>query len=297
MHDDRPAEVELVDPAWQLGERDVHRPGDRVQRTLAVVADVDDAELRDLLAACSQRRGGQPGRDASGTGVGLERRLDADEVRDHAVEADAGHAQRRLVRLGPVGRNDHHVVARRDDHADVLGEATVEPDVHRAGEVPGGEVVRAADIEQDRTVDRHRHRTVEVDLGHVDRRQELVALAVRGGGVEEVVGGCRLVRGHQGDELLDVHRCQCVVLDPLPPDRRHGLGRQVLATRGPGAVGRVHQRVVGQRHELAVQRVVQGGTELVRAHARRGQQVGASDVADEERVTGEDRDGIGALTT
>ena len=48
-----------------------------------------------------------------------------------------------------------------------------------------------------------------------------------------------------------------------------------------------HPRRVGQRQQLVVQRVVELAGELVGGDAGRREQVGAADVADEERVAGE----------
>ena len=52
---------------------------------------------------------------------------------------------------------------------------------------------------------------------------------------------------------------------------------------------------IGQRHELVAQRVVQQGRELIRGGSPGGEQVGAPDVADEERVAGENAVGDGVV--
>ena len=61
----------------------------------------------------------------------------------------------------------------------------------------------------------------------------------------------------------------------------------------PGAVRGIHERVVGQAGELGVQRVVEHARQLLGAPAERAAQVGAADVADEQRVAGEHRVGVG----
>ena len=74
---------------------------------------------------------------------------------------------------------------------------------------------------------------------------------------------------------------------PLHPDCGHGVGRQVLAAQRAGAVSGVHERVVGERQELLAQRVVEQVRELIGTPAERCAQIGAADVADEQRVARE----------
>ena len=52
---------------------------------------------------------------------------------------------------------------------------------------------------------------------------------------------------------------------------------------------RVDERVVGKRQDLRLDRVVEQRAELLGAPAERRAQVGAADVADEERVAGQER--------
>ena len=73
----------------------------------------------------------------------------------------------------------------------------------------------------------------------------------------------------------------------LLADRRHGLGRQVLPARRPGAVGREHLGRVRQGEQLGVERVVEPAGEVVGGDSDRRQQVRAADVADEQGVTGQ----------
>ncbi len=127
--------------------------------------------------------------------------------------------------------------------------------------------------------------------------QQLAVGLVRGDRVREVGRSRRLVGGDDGDELLRGHRRQRVVRALLLADGGHRLGREVLAARRTGAVRRVHQRVVGQRHQLVAQGVVERGTELLGGDADRGEQVRATDVTDEEGVARQDRGGSGALVT
>ena len=54
-------------------------------------------------------------------------------------------------------------------------------------------------------------------------------------------------------------------------------------------MGRIDERLVGQRQDLVVQGVVQPRRQVVGGDPHRAQEVGPADVADEERVAGEDR--------
>ena len=56
-------------------------------------------------------------------------------------------------------------------------------------------------------------------------------------------------------------------------------------------MGRVDERLVGQRQELLVQRVIQHAAELLRAPPQRGAQIGAANVADEQGVARQHRVG------
>ena len=53
------------------------------------------------------------------------------------------------------------------------------------------------------------------------------------------------------------HRLERVVVAPLDADRRDGVGREVLAAERARAVAGVHERLVRQRQQLLVQRVVE----------------------------------------
>ena len=117
--------------------------------------------------------------------------------------------------------------------------------------------------------------------------EELARLAVAVGGEREVQRRDRLALGDGLDELVLGHRCERVVRASLLADGGHRLGREVLPARRAGAVGREHLGRVGQREQPLVQRVVELAGELVGRDADRGEQVGAADVADEQRVAGE----------
>ena len=61
-----------------------------------------------------------------------------------------------------------------------------------------------------------------------------------------------------------------------------------LAAQRPGAVRRVDGGGVGKRQQLVAQRVVQQAAEVVRRPPERHAQIGTADVADEQRVAGQD---------
>ena len=68
------------------------------------------------------------------------------EIADGVVGADAGQPQRRVLLLAGIG-DQRDLVPDLGDHAAGLGEAAVEPDVDRAAQVPGGEVLDAAGVQ------------------------------------------------------------------------------------------------------------------------------------------------------
>ena len=57
-------------------------------------------------------------------------------------------------------------------------------------------------------------------------------------------------------------------------------------------MGRVDQHFIGKRQELAVQRIVELGTEVLGRPPERRSQVGPADIADKQCVPGEDRVGL-----
>ena len=58
---------------------------------------------------------------------------------------------------------------------------------------------------------------------------------------------------------------------------------------------RKYPRPVRQREDLLVKRPVQLPGQLIRGQPDRSEQIGPSDVTDEQRVTGEDPEGLGAV--
>ncbi len=123
-----------------------------------------------------------------------------------------------------------------------------------------------------------------------------VAVAlVEGGVVDEVLRCGRLPLGDEVDEGALVGRQQGVVVGSLVADGGPGVGGQVLPAGGPGTVGGVDAGVVGERHQLVVEAVVELVGEFVTGEADAGQQVGPADVADEEGVAGEHGGGLGVV--
>ena len=124
--------------------------------------------------------------------------------------------------------------------------------------------------------------------------EEVTLPAVRVGGEGEVEGGHALALGDGLHELVLGHRSEGVVGGALLTDGGGRRGGQVLPAGGAGAVGGVDQRLVGQGHQLLVERAVEvAGQARRRVPADRGEQVGPADVTDEERVAGEHRPRLG----
>ena len=109
---------------------------------------------------------------------------------------------------------------------------------------------------------------------------------------DRVVGEIRrsvgLVGRDQANEFLLRHGLQGVIQTPLISERRDRIGGKLLSAERAGAMGRIDQRLVGKRQEFVVERVVEVGAEVVGGPPERSAQVGAADVADEQRVAGED---------
>ena len=57
-------------------------------------------------------------------------------------------------------------------------------------------------------------------------------------------------------------------------------------------MGRVDERLVGQRQQFFLKGIIELPAQVLGVHAGCGQQVGAAHIADEERVSGEDRMGL-----
>ena len=203
------------------------------------------------------------------------------------VEADAGETGVGLGLGAGIGDQDDRR-PRLHDLARVLGEATVEPHVDRAAQVARRERLVVAAVDDDGAVG-----LVGEDLVEGQRRHRMVAgeqlalLAVLGGGEEEVEGCDRLALGDRLDEAVDRHRGERVVGSTLLADGRDGLGGEVLPARRAGAVGGEDPGLVGEGQQLVVQRVEELSRQVVGGVAHRGEEVGAADVADEERVAGQ----------
>ena len=111
---------------------------------------------------------------------------------------------------------------------------------------------------------------------------------IEDGVVSEVRRSVGLVGSDQTNELLLRHGLQGVIQAPLIAQRRDRVGGKLLAAKGAGAMRRVDERLVGKRQEFVVQRVVEVRAEVVGGPPERRAQVGTADVADEQRVAGED---------
>ena len=142
--------------------------------------------------------------------------------------------------------------------------------------------------------DRVERERLELARQRVGERRPL--LAVEHGVVGEVRRRVGLIGRDQVDERRLGHRLHRVVRTPLLADGRNRFTGDRLAAQRAGAVRRVDEGRIGERQQLAVQRVVQQIAELRCRPAEGGPQIGTADVADEQRVAGQHgvRD-VGAL--
>ena len=245
-------------------------PGIDGELALAVVADVDHAQVGHGAATVDERGRRQPGRPL--------RRARAAAASSPAMSSTTPTTRSKPMR--PMRRRassaSDRLVAKQDDvvvgahdHADVLGEPAVQPDVDRTGQVATGERHRVAHVDQDGArVAAAASACERSRSAHRRQVQQLVIGLVRGDRVREVRRRRGLVGGDDRDELLGGHRRERVVRPLLLTDGRDGLGGEVLAARRARAVRRVDERRVGQRHELVAQRVVQRGAQLLGGDAR-----------------------------
>ena len=151
------------------------------------------------------------------------------------------------------------------------------------------EVRRFANVEQHRSVASPLDDVVDVEHRRGRVVEELVILPIPASVELEVGRPVELSLGDDRDELVLAHRLQRVVPEALLADGRARLGGQLLAARRPGAVGWEHPGRVGEVEELVVQRAVElPGQGVGRERRVAGsEQVGAADVAHEQRVTGQ----------
>ncbi len=209
------------------------------------------------------------------------------EEADHPVEPDAGQTVLGLeLEAGVDDEDDVDVVG--DHRPGVLGVAPGEADVDRPLQVTPGELLGVTAVDHHRPGGDGGVEGGEIEgVGGLVLVEQLPVLAVEHGVVDEVLGRRGLALGHEVDEGLLVRGEQGVVVGLLLPDRRHRLGRQVLAACRAGTVGRVDAGGVRQRHQLGVEAVIELVGQLVAGEPDRRQQVGATDVADEQGVAGE----------
>ncbi len=120
--------------------------------------------------------------------------------------------------------------------------------------------------------------------GRVERR---ALLLVELGVVGEVGGRFALLGGEEPHEVGPRHGLERVVEPPLLAESGDALVAQRLPAGRARAVSRVDERRVGEREELPVERVVELSREVGRRDPRRGEEVRAPHVAQEERVARE----------
>ena len=106
--------------------------------------------------------------------------------------------------------------------------------------------------------------------------------------------GIGLIRGDDLDKLILAHRLKCVIVLTLNPNRRNGLGAQILTAPGACPVRRIDQRFIRKAEQLSMQRVVKHASQFGCRPAQGGAQVGTSDISDEKSVSRQNRREVGA---
>ena len=168
-------------------------------------------------------------------------------------------------------------------------------DIDAAGDVPLGVLCRIAHIQNLRSCIAQAQNLLEFHrLQHLfERLVQRGPLARVEDGVErEVRRRVRLIGGDKSREFLLRHRLQCVVEAPLIAQRRHRIRGKILAAQRARAVRRVHERLIRQRQQLVVQRIVQMAAQFFGRPTQRSAQIRPPHVADEQRVAGQHRIGL-----
>ena len=219
-------------------------PGTCRRASLAGVADVDRAaSVGELASRPASSVGGEPGaapRPASGWSS--ERRIEVVELRRRR-RSKPMRARRtlRLVLAARVG--DEHDLAGRGGTTSPAYSAKrpSRPTLTDPRRWPAANVRRIAGVEHDGARPSAREHLVERRARRrgASSSSSVAALAVAVGGEREVQRRDRLALGHRVDELVLGHRRAARSWSArCSPIVDYGLGRQVLAARRAGAVGR-----------------------------------------------------------
>ena len=284
-----------------MRQRDVQGAGDVAPRMLRLAPHVDHDRRRTGVGslACepfSESRGRDPLRPLDEIVATGQRAHPAGEIAGHVVEADAAESHHGLFLSAFLG--DHHDRLVMGEHRPGPRRVfAVQGDIQGAPEVPPLEVDAVTHVEQlGSRLYRREHLVERQGLERLLHRiaERCPLLAVQNRVVHEVVGCLRLVGRDDRLECLAAHRLEGVVELLLFADRGDGLFRQALATHAARPVGRIHERGIGELHELVRDAVVEHVGEFVGRHADARQEIGPAHVADEERVAGEHGERLGA---
>ncbi len=93
---------------------------------------------------------------------------------------------------------------------------------------------------------------------------------------------------HRLNEAIDSHRLHCVVGSALLADCAHSLTGRFFPHDDPRAVRWKHFVSSGRLIKLCVKRVEQFGSQFLRTQPGGRQQVGTTDIANEQRIAGKD---------
>lgn len=215
------------------------------------------------------------------------------EVADAVVVAHAGEAGHHLCFAAEVGHNQDLLFDVGNEGAYPGGKAAINTDIDGVGHKAFGEHLRIAGVEDEGAgfVGRRLKRAGRKGLGAAGQYfiNAVVAVFVHGH-VEREVGRWRQeAGGHFLNEFCLGHvGAQGVVVGLLVAEGVGGFFRHVFAAGRAGAVGRVHDHIVGQEHNLVAQGVEQGFGELLLGHAGGFLgQVGTTNVADKQGIAGE----------
>ncbi len=274
----------------QMIERCREAAGDVFVAAFAWGADIDN-ERR--MGGCEEF-GGEWRAETFGfdheIGTGFESVQAVVEISGDVIETDPPEANGGLV-FPAGGCDDDDGVFAIEEGADPGCVLAAEADVDAAEEMGGCEFCGVAGIEDLGALCLEFEECVEGKGVHFTGERLVeggALLAVEDGIVVEVVGGVGLVGGDDVDELFLGHGLEGVVGSALFAEGGAGFFAERFAAKRAGAVGGVDKTFIGEGEEFGVEGVEEQGSELSSGPAECGAEIGASDIADEEGVAGED---------
>ena len=209
------------------------------------------------------------------------------QVPDKILDADAGEAQLGFADVIGIFSDDDEWGVEAEDARRPGSVLAGEGDVEGAGHVGRGELRGRTRIDDDGAFVLQ---VQDVGGGERDRRGEFGergrAFAVEADFLREVFGRSGKVIGEEANEVVAGAGLQSVVGAFLLADGGEAFGAHLASAEGACAVGGKDAGVVGEGKKFLVQAAVEHLGELLGSVG--SGEIGATHIADEERIAGED---------